>query len=291
MTDGFIPAPGEQRYSKAEYIEKVTKEKKALFQLADATARAAVLNGEAMKALLDTQSRMNLYSVNNVLLIHAQCPRASCIRTYDEWQKRFVAVDKGARAISILEPFRYEKQDGTKATGFNIKRFFDVSQTSRQTPSPTANRDPEKLIATLIDISRVRVSLTENIPYPGLAAFYDNDTETIYVVKAYGNSEVTFQHLAQEMAHAEFSLKQDKYTYGRNEYGYRATCIAYMICRKFGVSCDTLNVENVPEIWRSYDVKQIKEQLNGMREIFNDICGRLSKEYMKQPGKDLDIEK
>ena len=53
MTDGFILAPGEQRYSKAEYIEKVTKEKKALFQLADATARAAVLNGEAMKAQLE----------------------------------------------------------------------------------------------------------------------------------------------------------------------------------------------------------------------------------------------
>ena len=39
------------------------------------------------------------------------------------------------------------------------------------------------------------------------------------------------------------------------------------------------------------DADQIKEQLNGMREIFNDICGRLSKEYMKQPGKDPDIEK
>ena len=59
-------------------------------------------------------------------------------------------VNKGAKSLSILEPVEYTKNDGSTGIAYNVKKVFDVAQTSGKKPAaPTLDRDPRKLVAII----------------------------------------------------------------------------------------------------------------------------------------------
>ena len=61
-------------------------------------------------------------------------------------------------------------------------KLFDVTQTNgRKAPAVSANRDPKALITTMLDVSPVEVAATDELPYPNMAAFYNNEKQTLYV--------------------------------------------------------------------------------------------------------------
>lgn len=185
MTNNFTPAKAGQqskRLSKEEYAEKMKAEKEAVYQMADDTAKAIVSDPEKFKAFLDTQSRLDRYSAVNALLIFKQLPEASQLKNFDDWSKDNVKIQKGAKSISILEPVEYAKKDGTTGISYNVKKVFDVSQTNgKRPPAPTVNRDPKALITVMLDSSPVEVEATNELPYPNMAAFYNNEEQTLYV--------------------------------------------------------------------------------------------------------------
>ena len=142
----------------------------------DETACEIVGNPEKFKAFLDTQSRMDRYSAANALLIYKQYPQATQLKDFNDWSKENVKITKGAKSISILEPVEYTRADGTPGISYNVKKVFDVTQTNgRKAPAVSANRDPKALITTMLDISPVEVEGTDELPYPNMAAFYNND--------------------------------------------------------------------------------------------------------------------
>ena len=241
MTNNFTPAKAGQqskRLSKEEYAEKMKAEKEAVYQMADDTAKAIVSDPEKFKAFLDTQSRLDRYSAVNALLIFKQLPEASQLKNFDDWSKDNVKIQKGAKSISILEPVEYAKRDGTTGISYNVKKVFDVSQTNgKRPPAPTVNRDPKALITVMLDSSPVEVEATNELPYPNMAAFYNNEEQTLYVKRDVGDSVAVAQCVAQELGHAQLSINSDSYS--RADMGFQAVCIGYMLCKKYGV--DTQN--------------------------------------------------
>ena len=207
MTNNFTPAKAGQqskRLSKEEYAEKMKAEKEAVYQMADDTAKAIVSDPEKFKAFLDTQSRLDRYSAVNALLIFKQLPEASQLKNFDDWSKDNVKIQKGAKSISILEPVEYAKKDGTTGISYNVKKVFDVSQTNgKRPPAPTVNRDPKALITVMLDSSPVEVEATNELPYPNMAAFYNNEEQTLYVKRDVGDSVAVAQCVAQELGHAQ----------------------------------------------------------------------------------------
>ena len=185
MTENFTPAKaGTQRprLSKEEYAEKKRAEKDGVYQLADEAAKEIISSPEKFKAFLDTQSRLDRYSAVNALLIYKQYPQAVQLKDFDDWSKDNIKITKGAKSISILEPVEYAKRDGTTGISYNVKKVFDVAQTNgKRPPAPTANRDPKALITTMLDSSPVNVEATNDLPYPNMAAFYNNEEQTLYV--------------------------------------------------------------------------------------------------------------
>lgn len=242
MTNNFTPAKAGQqskRLSKEEYAEKMKAEKEAVYQMADDTAKAIVSDPEKFKAFLDTQSRLDRYSAVNALLIFKQLPEASQLKNFDDWSKDNVKIQKGAKSISILEPVEYAKKDGTTGISYNVKKVFDVSQTNgKRPPAPTVNRDPKALITVMLDSSPVEVEATNELPYPNMAAFYNNEEQTLYVKRDVGDSVAVAQCVAQELGHAQLSINSDSYS--RADMGFQAVCIGYMLCKKYGV--DTQNL-------------------------------------------------
>lgn len=71
-------------------------------QLRDAVA--ALTTGPAWQAMLRTAARFHAYSPNNVLLIGAQRPDATCVAGYRTWQSVGRQVRRGENGIVLLAP-------------------------------------------------------------------------------------------------------------------------------------------------------------------------------------------
>lgn len=284
MTNNFKPQKGgykKPQLSPDEWKAKKQAEKDAVYQMIDDTAVAIVGDGEKFKAFLDTQARLDRYSAANALLIYSQYPQATQLKDFNDWADEKISVNKGAKSISILEPIEYARNDGTTGISYNVKKVFDVSQTKgKQTPSPTANRDPQKLVAVMIDTSPVEVQVVSELPHPNMGAFYDNNKQTLFVRKNIGDSVALCQCVAQELGHAELSINSDSYS--RKEMGYQAMCIGYMLCKKYGVDTKNFAIERVPEEWKSKEPKEIRAELSKTRTALNEIHSRVSEELYKQ---------
>ena len=237
MTNDFKPAKAggnQPRLSKEEYAEKKRAEKEKVYQMIDDAAREIVSDPEKFKSFLDTQSRMDRYSAANALLIYSQYPQATQLKDFDDWGKDNVKITKGAKSISILEPVEYTRADGSPGISYNVKKVFDVTQTNgRKAPAVSANRDPKALITTMLDVSPVEVAATDELPYPNMAAFYNNEKQTLYVKRNVGDSVAVAQCVAQELGHAQLSINSESYS--RRDMGFQAVCIGYMLCKKYGI--------------------------------------------------------
>ena len=284
MTNDFKPkkAGGNQpKLSKEEYAEKKKAEKERVYQMVDDTAMQIVSDPEKFRAFLDTQSRMDRYSAANALLIFNQLPEATQLKDFDDWGKDNVKIVKGAKSISILEPVEYARQDGTTGVSYNVKKMFDVSQTNgRQTPAVSVNRDPKALITTMLDACPVEVEATNELPYPNMAAFYNNEKQTLYVKRSVGDSVAVAQCVAQELGHAQLSINSD--TYSRRDMGFQAVCIGYMLCKKYGVDTQNFAIDRIPESLKEKEPKEIRAELSKTRNAMSEINSRISEELYRK---------
>ena len=284
MTNDFRPqkAGGNQpKLSKEEYAEKKKAEKERVYQMVDDTAMQIVSDPEKFRAFLDTQSRMDRYSAANALLIFNQLPEATQLKDFDDWGKDNVKIVKGAKSISILEPVEYARQDGTTGVSYNVKKMFDVSQTNgRQTPAVSVNRDPKALITTMLDACPVEIEATNELPYPNMAAFYNNEKQTLYVKRNVGDSVAVAQCVAQELGHAQLSINSD--TYSRRDMGFQAVCIGYMLCKKYGVDTQNFAIDRIPESLKEKEPKEIRAELSKTRNAMSEINSRISEELYRK---------
>ena len=294
MTNDFKPAKtggNSPRLSKEEYAEKKRAEKEKVYQMIDDTACEVVSDPEKFKAFLDTQARVDRYSAANALLIYNQLPEAMQLKDFDDWGKDNVKIVKGAKSISILEPVEYTRIDGTPGISYNVKRVFDVSQTNgRKPPAPSVNRDPKSLITTMLDASPVAVEATNELPYPNMAAFYNNEKQTLFVKRGVGDSVAVAQCVAQELGHAQLSINSNAYS--RRDMGFQAVCIGYMLCKKYGVDTQNFAIERIPAELANKEPKEIRAELSKMRNAMSEIHSRVSEElYKKKQERSKDYER
>ena len=284
MTNDFRPkkaGDNQPKLSKEESAEKKKAEKERVYQMVDDTAMQIVNDPEKFRAFLDTQSRMDRYSAANALLIFNQLPEATQLKDFDDWGKDNVKIVKGAKSISILEPVEYARQDGTTGISYNVKKMFDVSQTNgRQTPAVSVNRDPKALITTMLDACPVEVEATNELPYPNMAAFYNNEKQTLYVKRNVGDSVAVAQCVAQELGHAQLSINSD--TYSRRDMGFQAVCIGYMLCKKYGVDTQNFAIDRIPESLKEKEPKEIRAELSKTRNAMSEINSRISEELYRK---------
>ena len=266
-------------------------EKEAVFTMIDNTLNEIINDGEKFKSFLDTQSRTSRYSASNALLLYHQCPNASRLKTYGEWAEDHINVQKGAKSISILEPVEYTKKDGTTGTSYNVKKVFDISQTNgKQTTAPTVQYDPSKLAAIMIDTAPVNVSIVEALPIPDAGAYYDNDQQTLFIQRDIPDRVKLFQCISRELALAQFSIDND--IYNRQEMGFSAACVSYMLCKRYGVDAQNIAVNRVPESWKRKEPKVMRADMSKTRTVMNEINGRISDElYRQKQSRSKDIER
>ena len=270
-----------EQLSPQEWAEKKQLEKESVYQLIDSTAEEISENPDKLKAFLDVQARMDKYSSANALLIYSQLPEATRLKDFAGWGEDNVHVKKGARSISILEPVEYTKSDGSQGISYNVKKMFDVSQTNgKKQPAPTLNRDTDDIIAVMVDTSPVNVELIDEMPQPGMGAFYKNEDQTLYIQRGFDDSVKLVQNIAQELAFAQLSIQSDSYS--RRDMGFKAVCVGYMVCKKLGVETKSFAVNRVPSDWKDMDAKAVRSELSQIRSALGEIATRVSDELYRQ---------
>lgn len=274
MLDNTPSEEQDNPLSKEAYVAKKQTERETVFALSDNTALEVVGGGEVFGQYLDVQSRFSRYSAVNVLLILAQSPQATRLADFNHWKTLGCFVKPGQSAISILEPHKYTKEDGSIGTGYNIKKVFDISQVNGQkvkAPTPS-NYTERQLLSALISKAPMKITGVDELP-DNLGAMTNPTTGGISVLKGMKFAD-TFKSLAQELGYYEADADRDKIPVNPSFIGY---CAAYVLCKKHGVDTQTFDFAKAPDVFHNLTPQGIKTQLSIIRDAVDSISERMAK--------------
>lgn len=254
------------------YKAQKQKERSDTFQMLNDAADRLRVDGEMLKTYLDLQARFPRYSVNNLILIAAQRPDATKLAAFDVWQKDGVHINKGEKGLSILEPTgTYEREDGTKATNYAIKKVFDIAQTNAEpVPSPAVTRDERTLLKALISDAPCDFQVSDQVP-ENFNALYRPEQKTILVRRGQ-DAPTNFRAISQELVQAYL----DRGDYSRANYALTANFASYVLCRRCGVPTDTYRFDKTPERYAQMSAKEFREELGRIHDVANTISAKMN---------------
>ena len=267
-----ILAEAQPAFDKEAWAEKKMAERRAVYELADSTADVIRQDGEKFREYLDIQAKFDRYSVTNALLIQAQMPEATRLKSFDGWKETGASIRKNAKGISILEPGdEYRREDGSVGTSWQVKKVFDISATTAKKQAEPLPMDGRQLLKALIHKSPVPIQTAEKMP-EGSGSYYDHDQQVIFVRKGMEASEV-FCYLAKELSHAEIAMRAPGYN--RKEADFQAYSASYLLCKKYGVDTRRYVFAALPSYIREQNPQAFRETLSGIRDTAAAISGRM----------------
>lgn len=256
--------------------EQRQAEAKELHAKLAAQVEALAASGEWQR-FLDYAGSFHAYSLNNLLLIVAQCPHATQVAGFRAWQQKGRQVRKGEKAIKI---FGYsskkvtEKNEKTgqeeekKVTYFPILSVFDVSQTDplegAQTPAHPvlrlAGADETDLYArTAAYLEGIGWTVTR-ATIPGETNGYTTtDGTRRVVVDATLSAAQAAKTILHEAAHVLLHAEEDhaEYVAHRGVKECEAESVAYVVAGIFGLDTAAYSVGYVAG-WTGADAETIQ---------------------------------
>ena len=254
-------------FDKEAWAEKKQQERSDVYAMLDEAIGEATSDGECFKDYLNVQSRFNRYSVSNALLITHQNSEATRLADFDTWKESDINVQKGEKAILILEPGKeYTRDDGTTGVSMNVKHMFDISQTDAEPRRRQATQyDERKLIKALIQTSPCDIVGTDILPQNVNAAFIP-DKNTIQIRKGMSAQEIIV-NLSASIADAKGCQKK----IADNERDFASRCASYIVSGKFGVDVGDYSFDDVSKVFAGKEPKQVRETLEKVRDTANEI--------------------
>ena len=278
---------GSRAFNKEEWAAQKQEQRKEAYGLIDNTCSEMMANGDSFRQYLDVQGHFDRYSVNNAILVSAQMPEATQLKDYGSWKQSRVYVDKDAQKVTILEPGKeYQRDDGSKAVGYNAKIVYDVSQTSaKDRQPPQEQKTMRELVSAMIDASPVSFVPVDDLELP---AFYDSSQQTIFI-KTGLSEEQLFVSMAKEVSAAVFDCKHKE---SREDSDFKSFCVAYMVSSRYGVDTKGFNFDKLPKEFEGMETQAFKGELGSMRDVLGEIQSDMYKSLEKnKPPKSKEQER
>lgn len=278
---------GSRAFNKEEWAAQKQEQRKEAYELIDNTCSEMMANGDSFRQYLDVQGHFDRYSVNNAILVSAQMPEATQLKDYGSWKQSRVYVDKDAQKVTILEPGKeYQRDDGSKAVGYNAKVVYDVSQTSaKDRQQPQEQKTMRELVSAMIDASPVSFVPVDDLELP---AFYDSSQQTIFI-KTGLNEEQLFVSMAKEVSAAVFDCKHKE---SRDDSDFKSFCVAYMVSSRYGVDTKGFHFDKLPKEFEGMETQAFKGELGSMRDVLGEIQSDMYKSLEKnKPPKSKEQER
>ncbi|MER5638302.1 ArdC-like ssDNA-binding domain-containing protein [Kitasatospora sp. NPDC002227] len=250
------------KVSEAEKTRRTETREAAVAELGDKLTEAVVslATSEGWTATIRAMATLDLrrYSFRNWLLILQQCPHATAVASYNEWQRQGRQVRRGEKSLTIFAGMTIKKrdEDGKPVTDENgepetITRFrttavFDISQTDPiegATAAPLVSISakvtgavPDGLWAALAMHAERRgytVGRAVTAPADGLT---NPATREILVSDTDPEAHATVT-LAHEVGHVECGHVEDmaEYAKHRGRMETEAEAVAAIVCAWFGL--------------------------------------------------------
>ena len=278
---------GSRAFNKEEWAAQKQEQRKEAYELIDSTCSEMMANGDSFRQYLDVQGHFDRYSVNNAILVSAQMPEATQLKDYGSWKQSRVYVDKDAQKVTILEPGKeYQRDDGSKAVGYNAKVVYDVSQTSaKDRQQPQEQKTMRELVSAMIDASPVSFVPVDDLELP---AFYDSSQQTIFI-KTGLSEEQLFVSMAKEVSAAVFDFKHKE---SRDDSDFKSFCVAYMVSSRYGVDTKGFRFDKLPKEFEGMETQTFKGELGSMRDVLGEIQSDMYKSLEKnKPPKSKEQER
>ena len=278
---------GSRAFNKEEWAAQKQEQRKEAYGLIDNTCSEMMVNGDSFRQYLDVQGHFDRYSVNNAILVSAQMPEATQLKDYGSWKQSRAYVDKDAQKVTILEPGKeYEREDGSKAVGYNAKIVYDISQTSaKDRQQPQEAKTMRELVSAMIDASPVSFVPVDDLELP---AFYDSAQQTIFI-KTGLSEEQLFVSMAKEVSAAVFDFKHKE---SRDVSDFKSFCVAYMVSSRYGVDTKGFRFDNLPKEFAGMETQEFKGELGSMRDVLGEIQSDMYKSLEKnKPPKSKEQER
>lgn len=278
---------GSRAFNKEEWAAQKQEQRKETYELIDNTCSEMMANGNSFRQYLDVQGHFDRYSVNNAILVSAQMPEATQLKDYGSWKQSRVYVDKDAQKVTILEPGKeYQRDDGSKAVGYNAKIVYDVSQTSaKDRQQPQEAKTMRELVSAMIDASPVSFVPVDDLELP---AFYDSSQQTIFI-KTGLSEEQLFVSMAKEVSAAVFDCKHKE---SRDDSDFKSFCVAYMVSSRYGVDTKGFRFDKLPKEFEGMETQAFKGELGSMRDVLGEIQSDMYKSLEKnKPPKSKEQER
>ena len=261
-------------FDKDAWIEKKKQERAEAYELLDTATDEIAKDAEKFRDYLNTQAQFDRYSVSNALLIAFQHPGATKIADFTTWKEDDVSVNKGEKAITILEPgSEFTREDGTTGFSINVKKVFDISQTSSENFNMHRRKPDERAaIKALIASAPCDIKMVDELKVSN--ARYSPDKNTIFIVKGLDADEI-FRSLAFEIGIAKCAEKD----IDRKDGMFPSYCASYILCERNGFDTGSFNFDKVPERFADSDVKDIRKSLNSIRDMSNEISQDMNRHF------------
>ena len=267
---------GSRAFNKEEWAAQKQEQRKEAYELIDTTCQEMMADGGAFQQYLDVQGHFDRYSVNNAILVSAQMPEATQLKDYGSWKQSRVYVDKDAQKVTILEPGKeYQREDGSKAVGYNAKIVYDVSQTSaKDRQQPQEQKTMRELVSAMIDASPVSFVPMDDLELP---AFYDSSQQTIFIRTGLSEEQL-FVSMAKEVSAAVFDCKHKE---SRDDSDFKSFCVAYMVSYRYGVDTKGFSFDKLPKEFEGMETQEFKGELGSMRDVLGEIQSDMYKSLEK----------
>lgn len=284
--DDLFTANGEKKdskterpFNKEEWAAKKQQERAEAFEMLDNATEEAVANPETFRDYLLIQSRFGKYSVSNALLISYQNNEATYLADFETWKEKGVFVQKGERGITLLEPGNeFTREDGTTGFSINVKKVFDISQTNSERSYSRRTPDERRVLKALISSSPCDIRMTNELDGNVCARYVPKD-DAIYIRQGLDGEDI-FRSLSQEIVIANFA----KNGVAREDCVFTAYCATYVLCERNGFDTGDFDFEKVPEMFKDAELKEIRSQLDKIRDSANELSqdmNRIMEEQQK----------
>ena len=284
--DDLFTANGEKKeskterpFNKEEWAAKKQQERAEAFEMLDNATVEAVANSETFRDYLLIQSRFGKYSVSNALLISYQNNEATYLADFETWKEKGVFVQKGERAITLLEPGNeFTREDGSTGFSINVKKVFDISQTNSERSYSRRTPVERRVLKALISSSPCDIRMTNELDGNVCARYVPKD-DAIYIRQGLDGEDI-FRSLSQEIVIANFA----KNGVAREDCVFTAYCATYVLCERNGFDTGDFDFEKVPEMFKDAEPKAIRGQLDKIRDSANELSqdmNRIMEEQQK----------
>lgn len=265
-----------KRETKEEFAARKKAEKDAAYETIDRSITEIMQDSDKFKDYLRFQSHMERYTVSNTLLIMAQRPDATQLKSADAWNEIGASIRKDEKGIQILEPHDFIDDEGNQRTAYNVKYVFDVSQTNAEPkPAKSFDKSPQALVRAMLNATALNKAAVDELPIENSVAFYDADNKTL-LVKKHSDGVSLFKDISRELSLSEIAENSDEYN--RTECLPSAVCAAYMLCEKYGIDNSDINVDSAKAMWNGKENKDVRTMLT----MANDSVYALGKDIYVQ---------